>query len=228
MSLWVIFWATLIIFGFGVCSRRPHSQHLVLVLESPCDGACHSRSRQRSWLPCRGHHGVVTMAWCTQHVVGHVVRSTHHGQWGSWSNASFDSPNVLHNPKNHSVDQHELLGPRNQCSFVYPCPSVSDFARRNPDHGPSKTQTETQTTPDNALTSERRNSDHGLNCWEGKLRPWSKFGVFWGRGRWGGSQENVTDQASWRFDLSLFEKTLWCVRRGVWGNEKSSEMRGRG
>ena len=32
---------------------------------------------------------------------------------------------------------------QNQCSLVYPYPSVSDFAGRNSDHGPSKTQAKT-------------------------------------------------------------------------------------
>ena len=53
---------------------------------------------------------------------------------------------------------------------VYPYPSVSDFAGRNSDHGPSKTQTKTQTTPDSVFTRERRNSDHGLSFWEGKTQ----------------------------------------------------------
>ena len=71
-----------------------------------------------------------------------------------------------------------------QCSFVYPYPSVSALAGGNSDHGPGKTRTKTQTTPDSAFIggkeklrpwSEflgRENSDHGLS-----------FGCFWGRGR---------------------------------------------
>ena len=57
-----------------------------------------------------------------------------------------------------------------QRPWVYPYPSVSDFAGRNSDHGPSKTQTKTQTTPDSVFTRERRNSDHGLSFWEGKTQ----------------------------------------------------------
>ena len=49
-----------------------------------------------------------------------------------------------------------------QRPWVYPYPSVSDFAGRNSDRGPSKTQTKTQ-------TRERRNSDHG-----GTFRPRKK------------------------------------------------------
>ena len=63
----------------------------------------------------------------------------------------------------------------NQCSFVYPYPSVSDLAGGNSDHGPRKTRTKTQTTPDSVFTRARRNSDHGLS-----------LGCFWGRGRQGG------------------------------------------
>ena len=33
------------------------------------------------------------------------------------------------------------------------------------DHGPRKTRTKTQTTPDSVFTRERRNSDHGPNFW---------------------------------------------------------------
>ena len=53
-----------------------------------------------------------------------------------------------------------------QRPWVYPYPRVSDFEGRNSDHGPSKTQTKTQTTPDSVFTRERRNSDHGLSFWE--------------------------------------------------------------
>ena len=53
------------------------------------------------------------------------------------------------------------------------------------DHGPRKTRTKTQTTPDSVFTRERRNSDHGLSFWgDHGLR----LGCFWGRGRRGGSQ----------------------------------------
>ena len=52
-----------------------------------------------------------------------------------------------------------------QRSFVYPYPSVSDFAGRNSDHGPSKTQTKTQTTPKSVFSREKKNSDHGLSFW---------------------------------------------------------------
>ena len=47
-----------------------------------------------------------------------------------------------------------------------PTPSVSDFAGRNSDHSPNKTQT----TPDSVFTRERRNSDQGLSFWEGKTQ----------------------------------------------------------
>ena len=67
--------------------------------------------------------------------------------------------------------------PINQCSFVYPYPSVSALEGGNSDHGPRKTRTKTQTTPDSAFIGERKNSDHGLS-----------FGCFWGRGRRRGSQ----------------------------------------
>ena len=45
---------------------------------------------------------------------------------------------------------------------------------------PRKTRTKTQTTPNSVFTGQRRNSDHGLSFWEGKLRPWSEFRVFLG------------------------------------------------
>ena len=57
-----------------------------------------------------------------------------------------------------------------QRPWVYPYPRVSDFAGRNSDHGPSKTQTKTQTTPDSVFIGARRNSDHGLSFWEGKTQ----------------------------------------------------------
>ena len=41
---------------------------------------------------------------------------------------------------------------------VYAYPNVSEFAGRSSDHGPSKTQTKTQATPDSVFTRERRNS----------------------------------------------------------------------
>ena len=63
-----------------------------------------------------------------------------------------------------------------QCSFVYPYPSVSDLAGGNLDHGPRKTRTKTQTTPDSAFTRERRNSDHGLSFWGRKTQ--TMVGVF--------------------------------------------------
>ena len=49
--------------------------------------------------------------------------------------------------------------------------SVSDLARGKSDHGPSKTQTKTQTTPDSVFTRENAaNSDHGLSFWGGKTQ----------------------------------------------------------
>ena len=51
----------------------------------------------------------------------------------------------------------------NECSLAYPYSSVSDFAGLNSDHGPSKTETETQTTQDPVFARERRNSGHGLS-----------------------------------------------------------------
>ena len=67
------------------------------------------------------------------------------------------------------------MGNVSQCSFVYPYPSGSALAAGDSDHGPRKTQTKTQTTPDSVL-----NGDHGLSFWGGKLRPWSEFLVFLG------------------------------------------------
>ena len=58
----------------------------------------------------------------------------------------------------------------NQCSFVYTYPSVSALAGGNSDHGPRKTRTKTQTTPDSVFIGERRNSDHGLSFWGGKTQ----------------------------------------------------------
>ena len=52
-------------------------------------------------------------------------------------------------------------------------PSVSALAGGNSDHGPRKTRTKTQTTPDSVFTGgggERRNSDHGLSFWGGKTQ----------------------------------------------------------
>ena len=57
-----------------------------------------------------------------------------------------------------------------QCSFVYPYPSVSALAAGNSDHGPRKTRTKTQTTPDSVFIGERRNSDHGLSFWGGETQ----------------------------------------------------------
>ena len=57
-----------------------------------------------------------------------------------------------------------------QCSFVYPYPSVSVLAGGNSDHGPRKTRTKTQTTPDSVFIGDRRNSDHGLSFWRGKTQ----------------------------------------------------------
>ena len=57
-----------------------------------------------------------------------------------------------------------------QCSFFYPYPSVSVLARGNSDHGPRKTRTKTQTTPDSVFIGETRNSDHGLSFWGGKTQ----------------------------------------------------------
>ena len=59
---------------------------------------------------------------------------------------------------------------RLQRPWVYPYPRVSDFSGRNSDHGPGKTQTKTQTTPNPVFTGERRNSDHGLSFREGKTQ----------------------------------------------------------
>ena len=63
-----------------------------------------------------------------------------------------------------------------------PLPQCFDLAGGNSDHGPRKTRTKTQTTPNPVFARERRNSDHGLSFWGGKLRPWSEFGVFFGVG----------------------------------------------
>ena len=68
-----------------------------------------------------------------------------------------------------------------QGSLVYPYPSVSDLAEGNSDHGPGKTRTKTQTTPDSVFTRERRNSDHGLSFWVGETQTmvwvWGVLGV---------------------------------------------------
>ena len=74
----------------------------------------------------------------------------------------------------------DLAEHKTQCSLVYPYPSVSELEGGDSDHGPSKTRTKTQTTPDSGFTRQRRNSDHGLSFWgEGELRPRSEFwGVF--------------------------------------------------
>ena len=61
------------------------------------------------------------------------------------------------------------LGAFTQRSFVYPYPSVSGLAGGNSDHGPRKTRTKTQTTPD-SVSRERRNSDHGLSFWGGQTQ----------------------------------------------------------
>ena len=56
------------------------------------------------------------------------------------------------------------------CTFVYPYPSVSALAGGNSDHGPRKTRTKTQTTPDSVFIGETRNSDHGLSSWGGETQ----------------------------------------------------------
>ena len=55
--------------------------------------------------------------------------------------------------KEHAQERMEV---EPQCSFVYPYPSVSHLAGGNSDHGPRKTRTKTQTTPDSVFTRERR------------------------------------------------------------------------
>ena len=68
-------------------------------------------------------------------------------------------------------------------------PRDSALAGGNSDHGPRKTRTKTQTTPDSVFIGERRNSDHGLSFWGGRNSDHGlNFGCFWGRGRRGGSQ----------------------------------------
>ena len=80
-----------------------------------------------------------------------------------------------HTPTHRGTYTHMLHLPFsdllfNQRSFVYPYPSVPVFAGRNSDHGRSKTQTKTETTPDSDCIGEkklrplgRENSDHGLS-----------------------------------------------------------------
>ena len=51
-----------------------------------------------------------------------------------------------------------------------PLPQFSALAGGNSDHGPRKTRTKTQTTPDSVFIGERRNSDHGLSFWGGKTQ----------------------------------------------------------
>ena len=64
----------------------------------------------------------------------------------------------------------QVPSPMDQRPWVYPYPSVSDLARGNSDHCPSKARTKAQTTPNSVFARERRNSDHGLSFWEGKTQ----------------------------------------------------------
>ena len=69
----------------------------------------------------------------------------------------------------------------NQCSFVYPYPIFLPSAGGNSDHGPRKTRTKSQTTPDSGFIGESRNSDHSLSFRGGKtqtmVRVWGVLGV---------------------------------------------------
>ena len=115
-----------------------------------------------------------------------------------------------------------------QGSFVYPYPSVSALAGGNSDHGPRKTRTKTQTTPDSGSIGERR-----------KLRPWSEFlgrensdhglsfGRFWGRG----------DEGALNFCFCYCDPTGICIpklfmrcakgifAKGFWGCTRFSLLR---
>ena len=59
---------------------------------------------------------------------------------------------------------------QSQCSLIYPYLSLSDFTVQSSDHGSSKTQTKTQTSPDSVLVRERRNSDHVLSFCRGETQ----------------------------------------------------------
>ena len=58
---------------------------------------------------------------------------------------------------------------RVQCPWVYPYPRLSETVGRNSDHGPSKTQTKTQTTPDSVFTR--------LSFWKGETQTMIKISV---------------------------------------------------
>ena len=108
--------------------------------------------------------------------------------------------------KNNVASTPKLLS-LSRSSFVYRYPSVSQFARRNSDHGPSKAQTKTQTTPDSApiLGQEKLTG-------EGKLRLWSKFGVFLGQGQTRGPLIKGRE-TSISGDLSPKQRRFICTMR---------------
>ena len=97
--------------------------------------------------------------------------------------------------------------PRVSAHSSTPYPSVSELAGGNSDHGPRKTRTKTQTTPDSAFARER-NSDHGPSFWGGKTQTmvwvFPVFGV--------GVDEGALRETSGSFDLilTLFWPILTC------------------
>ena len=68
----------------------------------------------------------------------------------------------------------------NQCSFVYPYPSVSDFAGQNSDHGRGKLRPKLRPPQTLYLTGKGETETVVYLSGEGKLRVWSEFGVFLG------------------------------------------------
>ena len=69
----------------------------------------------------------------------------------------------------HESDQ-KVAKMKKSTPMCLPLPQGFWLRGTNSDHGPNKTQTKTQTTPDSAFTIERRNSDHGLSFWQGKTQ----------------------------------------------------------
>ena len=105
------------------------------------------------------------------------------------------------------VTRAGIPGPKNlksQCSFVYPYPSASALAGGNSDHGPRKTRTKTQTTPDSIFIGERRNSDHGLSFSFGKTQTMVWVSGVFGVGVDEGALKIIRNE-NHHFKLALFK-----------------------
>ena len=95
------------------------------------------------------------------------------------------------------------------------------MGRSNTQHGPRKTRTKTQTTPDSVFTRERRNSDHGLSEFLGRENSdhGLSFPCCWGRGRRGGSQNEAWHMCLLSSPAPLSSLTLFRSEPPIWGRQ---------